>query len=389
MCSLTDVEDTLIPSFEECLRSFFYEQTTLPAVDLTQVVKKNLCKDAALIKEAQKITDLPGVQMLLSSPVGEAEVPFRDLEKRGVALLTSCGHVFEHEALPGWVFKAGGRRVEEGGTLVGLSSDRHETFLFTSQDSLLRLAMNERIRKIAKELKIEVVVPKEVAVPYSQISSEKDLSEQFFLLSEKIPLMEPGEALEYLSVLSSEEQRAIASNIATLVEKAGIADTHLRNICFTFEGKLALIDTEPVGLLKAKEDPKAHEPHSVEKCSRIGLSILARVFLDDVPIMAKVFKARYKKAMQKFSYTKLFASLFSPLILCGVMAFSYRRWKEIEKKSKAFVEKYRAFYQIDPDTLSRLTEVGKEWEGKLQKVTKAYYEAIEGIPFLVPGVGLF
>jgi len=187
--------------------------------------------------------------------------------------------VVEHPSLPGWVIKAGGARTSEEIMVLTGTNDRGEATLCSTEDSLLRIAMAERISKIAREAGIDLIVPKKKLVAYAGAENESEPSRKYCVISQKLDILSAGETIESIKRMHSTDQQCVAKQISTIVQKAGFVDASFHNIRFTREGKLALIDTEPAGLMVAQKEGlwnRLFGPRgsSVEKCGRIGLFCL-------------------------------------------------------------------------------------------------------------------
>ncbi len=285
------------PSPYKFFCSFYHVNTYLPLVDLSpnkldrHLFKNEHPKEAAI---AQRLISVPEVQQILSSPLAYEMDKIRErnaiLEKYGFKLLSSKPggdgnsvpfySVSEHGELPGWIIKSGAIRVTEDRFVVGPHDDRNEMVFFTAEDSLLRIAMVERIKQIAEECNIEVVIPKKKLVEYANLEGVTEPTRRYCVICEKIEVLSVEDTVEAIKAMKADQQRETARKIATLVKKVGFVDASFHNIRLTPNGKIAVIDTEPAGLLMVKQP--GYEPGlldswsiprgaSVEKCGRIGL----------------------------------------------------------------------------------------------------------------------
>lgn len=288
----------MTPSFSDFFKSFYYTNTYLPFVDLSDKgLRKHLLatenQEAADI--AQRLISNPEVRAVLSEPLtydlAEA-VPERNaiLQRHGFSLLSSrlnlqTGQkvpfysVIEHDGLQGWIIKSGATRVAKDQLFTGLLNDWNEMAFVTDEESLLRIEMANRIQKVARESDIDVVLPKKKLVAYANLDGVTEPNKKYCVVCEKINILSVDATVQAIKAMDGEGQRDIAKKISTIVQKAGLVDASFDNIRLTPDGKLAFIDTEPAGLMVAKKPGlwnKLFGPKgaSVEKCARIGLFTL-------------------------------------------------------------------------------------------------------------------
>lgn len=305
-------KENMTPRFIDFFKSYYFSYTFLPPVDLSDAaIAKDLLaqEDEATALKAQQLISNPEVQAVLSEPLTYDEESIRSkssiLSKYEFKLLSqkmvrsSEGidvlpfySVLEHPQLPGWIIKSGSARVPKDRFMLGPYNDKNEMAFFTEEESLLRVEMAKRVAKIAREANIEVVVPKKKFVAYENTKGVSEVTKKYCVLSEKIDILSEEETANVLRKMDAKQQRATAKKISTLIQKAGIVDASLANIRLTPEEKIAIIDTEPAGLLvAAKSGPWNRffpaRGASVEKCARIGLFILMhqkvpRVFREEI-----------------------------------------------------------------------------------------------------------
>ena len=119
-------------------------------------------------------------------------------------------------------------------------------------------------------------MPKKKLVAYAGAENESEPSRKYCVICQKLDILSAGETIEHIKRMDETNQQRVAKQISTIVQKAGFVDASFHNIRFTPEGKLALIDTEPAGLMVAQKEglwSRLFGPRgsSVEKCGRIGL----------------------------------------------------------------------------------------------------------------------
>ncbi len=284
-------------SFFDFFKSYYYSNTYLDPVDLSeQEVSKHLLETESpeAAATAQRLISDPEVQEVLSEPLTYdfAEIAKKNdpIERHGFKILgkkqTLTGKtipfysVIEHEDLKGWIIKSGAKRVPEDQLIMGpLNHSTNEMAHYTAQDSLLRVAMANRIANVAHAAKIDVIIPKKKFVAYANSDKETDPCKKYCLICEKLDILSVEDTVRTIEDMDAEDQRETARKISTLVQKAGIVDASFENIRFTPDKKLALIDTEPAGLMVVKKPGIWNQlfgPRgaSVEKCARVGLFTL-------------------------------------------------------------------------------------------------------------------
>lgn len=275
--------------FSDVYKSNYYSNTYVPAVDLSEkALSKHLLKNEnqEIAAIAERLISQPEVQKVLSEPLTyipeEFQLKNAILEKHGFTLLSKkldlqkgtinpFYSVIEHQDLPNWVIKSGAARVPKDQFLLGPMNDRNEMTLFTQEESLLRIAMADRIQKVAKKANIDAIVPKKALVAYTNADKVTDPTKKYCVVCEKIDILSVEDTIKAIKEMEGNQQRELAKKIATIVEKAGLVDASLNNIRLTPQGKIAIIDTEPGGLMVKKGTKKNA---SVEKCARIGLFTL-------------------------------------------------------------------------------------------------------------------
>src|SRR5271157_2595159 len=64
----SELKKQMVPSFWNYFKSFYYTNTHIQPIDLKHVLPTLGCPDDAIVKTAQSITSLPGVQQILGQP---------------------------------------------------------------------------------------------------------------------------------------------------------------------------------------------------------------------------------------------------------------------------------------------------------------------------------
>jgi hypothetical protein len=409
------------PTFTDFFKSFYYVNTYVPAVDLSdQGVSRHLLakENPEVAATAQRLISDAEVQKVLSEPLTydlAQAVPARIaiLKRHGFALLSSklnllTGQKFpfysviEHEKLSGWIIKSGAARVPKEQLLIGPRNDKNEMAFPIQEESLLRIEMANRIQKVAQEANIDVIIPKKKLVAYANLDGVTEPNMKYCVICEKINILNAEDTVQAIKDMGAERQREIARKISTIVKNAGLVDASFDNIRLTPDGKLALIDTEPVGLMVAKKPGlwnKLFGPKgaSVEKCARIGLFTLmdqiSKANSDTQPNLndgircepglesfrSEVQSEYEKAATPKFSKWKIALSVASlgliPLINAMIALtktnLTKRTFEKLQKIEDSLASKLPA------EKIHLLKKMG----AKVTSISKQFFAYIEGVPY--------
>ncbi len=372
-------------SFSNFFNSFYASNTYIAPVDLSEkslsddLLEKKYPETAAI---AQRLISIPEVQKTLLEPFSlnkSFEIPEKNaiLEKNRFTLLNTqiCNYncqqipvynVIEHPDLSGWIIKAGVRIAANDHFWFKSNNDKGERAIYTKEEGLLRIPMANRIAKTAEEAKIEIVIPKKGLVQYLKIDKATDETQKYCIVCEKIEILTYDETLQIIKKMDSKKQKEMANKISTIVKKAGIVDASFHNIRLTPAGKIAFIDTEPVGLMVAKKN-NYKKGISIEKCARIGLFILMNEASDPA---CKDFRdeveAEYKNAIvPKLSKWKIVFSILSlgllPAIYAIVALVKMQLTKNAIKKLKTIDQQYSrdTFPPMTPEIFKKFVEERK------------------------------
>ncbi len=401
-------------TFFDYFKSFYYVNTYLPPVDVSeQSLSQHLMEheNPEVAQIAQRLFSDPEVQKAFSSPI-TFDRTTRDqkaklLESHGFKILNPSRTVVEHNDLPGWVIKSGANPLPKDIFTRGPMNDKKETVFHTPDGNLLRIEMAERIATIAKEENLDLVIPKKRLVAYPNTQGITDLTRKYFLLSEKLDILSAQETGDFVAHLSEEDQRELAKKISHLIQKTGWVDPAPRNLRFTRDGKLAIIDTEPFSLMRTKKSlfsssvliPVA----SVEKCARVGLftlleaiskmephtKTLGESILPKIAEFHKQLKSEYEKiSIPQLSYGKIAHSILSlgllPLahafITFSTVRFIEKTHAETERAVKSYKEKCRAYYE-ECDRKLESMDFTKEHQKQLFSKLNPLFRSLEGVPF--------
>lgn len=416
-------------TFFDFFKSLYYSNTYVPSVDLSdQGVSSYLLRDEnpKAAETAQRLISDPEVQHVLSEPLTYDFTAIFErnaiLIRRGFRLLSSKTNlqtgkqipfysVIEHDELRGWIIKSGATRVSQGQFLPGPMDDRKEMAFFTDEESLLRIAMANRIQRIAQEAHIAVVLPKKKLVPYANLDGVTDPNKKYCVVCEKINILSVEDTVQAIKSMDAEHQRDIAKKISTIVQKAGLVDASFDNIRLTPDGKLAFIDTEPAGLMVTKKPGlwnKLFGPKgaSVEKCARIGLFTLmyqtSKFFWGTqrrdgsdrmecepgLQVFRTEVQTRYEKASTpKLSKWKIVLSVVSIGLIPLINAIIALAKAKLTKQTFEKLQAIDGVFQSQIDVLGQLPlaereRLVKEYQEKRTPIVKQFFTCTEGVPYI-------
>lgn len=416
----------MTPKFGDFFKSFYYANTYVPPVDLSEeALSKDLLsnEDNETALKAQKLISIPEVQAVLSSPLtynideildnndvlidhGFNLLSYKPYRKGGKHHEVPFYSVTEHDDLQGWIIKSGAVRSPEDKVLNGPSNDLNEMAFFNKDDSILRIEMAKRIKQVAQEANIEVVIPKKKLVTYANANDITDINRKYCILCEKLDVLSPSETIEAIGKLDPERQRDLARNLSTIIQKAGYLDASFHNIRLNNEGKLAFIDTEPAGLMTAKKpglknyilNPRGA---SVEKCARIGLYALLHQ-------SSKVIKENGQKRIvpapgleafheqigsdydrlsnPELSKWKMGLSICSAGLIPAINAVAALAFTKWTKETHASLTSVDDNFKVQSKELSakpteEYEQAVADYRAKRTPLAKKYYAYIEGTPF--------
>lgn len=418
-----------IPSLSDVFKSYYHQTTYLKPVDLSkQALSKHLFShvNPDLAHIAQTLISQPDVQTILSEPLSydrdEILKNNKVLQSYGFKLLGSkpygnCGafqkiifySVIEHQKLPGWIIKAGAVRVSKDYMIVSRPNRQNEIPIFQEEESILRIKMAKRLKKMARQMQIDVIIPQKKLISYANADLNKEVTKKYCVICEKIDVLNSVLTIEKISKLTADEQRILALNLSRLIQITGLVDASFDNIRLTTDGRLAILDTEPAGLMCAKKEGIwnyffGDKGSSLEKCARLGMFTLLRQTLNfpcspDIDWNKKsiakkglkVFHCEIKNEYEKlsqisYSRTKIILSIASLGLIAIAHSFlahftvCYLQSKR--KKISLIDENYRReVYQLQGHCTEKQEQVKKKYDVLKAPFLRQFYRWIEGIPF--------
>lgn len=407
----------MTPRFSDFFKSFYYSNTYVPAIDLSdEALAKHFLsnENSETANLAQRLISIPEIQEILSAPLTFdlesvmkknetlSDYGFDILSKKNKANRSIPFYsVLEHEYLKGWIIKAGAARASDKFS-IGPTSDLNESSTFNKYDSIFRIEMAQRIERVAKEANISVVVPKKKLVRYTNADGITDVTRKYCILCEKVDVLSVEETREAIKNMDSESQKDLAKKISTIVQKAGLIDTSFHNIRLNAKGVLTFIDTEPVGLMTAKKPgiwnhffgPRGY---SVEKCAKIGLCRLLtensdilkvnetekRVAYKGLKPFCDQIKVEYKLAQPKISAWKVGLSLCSLGIVPCINAITSAALTILAKQADSTMTSIKEEFKVKlaDKTLEEADQIKQQLYIKIAPSAKKYYALIDGTPF--------
>lgn len=289
----------MTPGFLDFFKSFYYSNTYAAPVDLSdQSLRGHLLENEnkRVAEIAQRLISNRDVQKILSTPLpphfdGSAEKENNLLKNQGFNLIGSKKNFFtkeespfystiEHPDLEGWIIEPAAAKPEDPINAL-IENDMREGAYLRKEDALLQIEMEKRIERVAKEEKIDVVIPKKTLVSYQMIEGISDPCQKYCILSKKLNVLSAQETVNAIKGMDTDSQKNLARKIITLIQKVGIVSASFETIRLTSEGKIAILKMNPHGLLLRKKEGFmgnlfTGRRSSVEKCARIGLFQLFR-----------------------------------------------------------------------------------------------------------------
>ncbi|HEV8052256.1 MAG TPA: hypothetical protein VGP47_07165 [Parachlamydiaceae bacterium] len=262
------------------------------------------------------------------------------LYERGFKVLSNgWGKVYEHPDLDGWLIKACDSSRKS--SFVDGDGGQCNSLQF---NNLHRVIMAEKMREEIAIHHWNIDIPEKRLYRCNHAADSESLHTKYYVLSKKIDILSPEETIEEISFHTIREQRRIAKQICDLIKRTGFTDAHSGNIVAlknnSGELKLAIIDTEPIGLMKDISDTSKDSPRNFKCCVLTGLSKLASsfggklsAFQEEIKYAQEelapggIEKVRQKRmaAMKKnriLFVVKLIASIAMPIIPLIVLGIS-------------------------------------------------------------------
>jgi hypothetical protein len=186
--------------------------------------------------------------------------------------------------------------------------------------SVLRVFMNQRFKKVIKDKKLDLIVPKEYLFLRSwPKNADKSDYRKYVVISEKLDVLKESETVEKINNYPSEKQEKVAEDICSLIYYAGFMDAHFNNILLTSKG-IAIVDTEGISFLRASSDKE--RPASLVDARIAGLKEL--IIRTDNEVFQKVAKKYllYARIMKVLRVATIILSVICPLIPLVVITSS-------------------------------------------------------------------
>lgn len=200
-------------------------------------------EEPAVAQELQELIHLSGCARKLVDPIHMEEVIF--------------------PSLPDWVIEP---EVAPG--LENTSCPREQ--------GILSLYMAHRIRRIARELKIEVVVAERKLLPINY------WGERLYCVARKrVDVLSEEETISMIANMGRWEQMKLAATLVLLIRKSGFAAASFTTIRLNREKKIVILTPLPLALMVPVKQPPFFNPRgpsqvgmSIEKSAALGLRLL-------------------------------------------------------------------------------------------------------------------
>lgn len=217
--------------------SFYCTRKLSVDTDLEQQAPSLLLKDASCREKLNKLVQEKPIRHHLEHPVRD-ERSHRALESLGWRYLSPS--VFGHPDIGNWLIKTNYGDEESAKEFSGVNAGKF--------DNLQRPLMGRILRKGAVEAGLDLAVPNEYLVPIPNATTT-DLRGRFFVVSEKLELNN-DRLIIWKDLYQKGLLRETIQKIFLFITLTGYADASLGNICFTSQGRLSVVDTEAIGLLR-------------------------------------------------------------------------------------------------------------------------------------------
>lgn len=228
---------------------------------------------------AQKLTNL--IDKQAHKELTKPEWQHSALRTKGFNLLSSAwSKVWEHPELEGWLIKASDspRKPTWVDPIGGFRCDSAKF------NNLHRVLLAERMQEEITKNKWDIFIPEKRLFRSPHALSTETLHEKYYVLCKKADLLSSKETLKQLGRLPVSQQRRIAIQICDLIKRTGFTDANASNIVALKNKhkppklRMAIIDTEPIGLMKDVSDPSKDSFRSFTACVLTGLSKLDESF---------------------------------------------------------------------------------------------------------------
>lgn len=180
----------------------------------------------------------------------------------------------------------------------------------------LRVPMAHIIDGVVKQrgMKEDIVVPTHAYVPLAPLDillklGEKSLNEALVVAVQKLKLLPKYEGISRIKQLPESEQERKAKNLCLIALETGIIDWTLDNLPLTLDGRMAVVDTEPLyGELQPApigDDFASKFPRNAEQLAydsyESTLSKCARKGLENFRSSSEYFELRiFEETAQRF-----------------------------------------------------------------------------------------
>ena len=379
------------PSFSDYFYSYYFENqnTYLPVVDLSE---ETLQKEGDLAErpDVQKRICSLEIREILSSPIPLDDEACQEnaetLELDGFTIPSpSCStrsHCYCTIKDPQTNSTLLHARPIRFSTLISGRGDHNP---LSPEYRLLTLEMYRHIQRVAAKENILVQTAQDKLLSLDR-EQEKDSAKHYCILMGDLPGLNRAETIQCIKEMPKEEQIECARKLCLIIQKAGIVESNFWTITLKKEDHTFCFCPSPHGLLVSKQSGLARGA-SVEKCARIGLTVLyndVRENFGETTAEGGDFRAIVKDAYNdamtsKWSKWKITLSVLSlgliPLI-CAIISrvrvrFIQTHLKQVEQLRDSLVQEASSYTAQERADIKR----------KIRDLCLSSLSMTEGVPF--------
>ncbi|MCH9616906.1 MAG: hypothetical protein SP1CHLAM9_02050 [Chlamydiia bacterium] len=215
---------------------------------------------------------------------------------------------------------------------ISFPSDNFFAFAFGDpNESLLRIKMASLIKVAATENKLNITVPKKIAIKIPRNS--RSSRAQYVIAAEAIDLLSIDEMKIAITEAPKKEQEELALRVHRFIELTGFVDVNIGNNILFRRGderplstrELVVIDTEPRGSLETKDKKSLFPSSCLEKCRVIGglqaYAFSIQNFGKETHLTKALLTLARRQTRQRtwMSTVGISSCIFFPLILTGAL----------------------------------------------------------------------
>ena len=229
----------------------------------------------------EKVTNLEIVTYLNNPWLRKDDNEFKSRFRAHGFSVIAVDKVFEHQGLPGWVFKGNTSQISCIRNKAGMTGNN-------KFDHINRPRMTEILNLAIEEENLPFAVPEIYLIKTSHKTDDPEA--QFIVVQRKIATKSYGELIKIVSAMPLQQQEYFAKALCRLVCKTGYSDPHLGNMTYQ-NGIFYIYDEESMGVLYDEQDPNPSFICTKEQCAMVGLQRIIDTTGIDLPIFKKIAEA--------------------------------------------------------------------------------------------------